>query len=453
MLASAFAEFPVGLYAMCAQWLGPDCFSASSRESFLSANATSPPHYAQDAASQPLPSLSSLASCAYLSLPTLEASELCMIILPVACYWVYSTFLFVLSLARITSVELHRIPTDQKMRPANRITVAHVLKKVAVQHVVQIIVAYVLAVGTRPDDMGERPVEAPLLFIAKVVAACVMLDTYQYWMHRWMHNNRWLYRHFHSVHHELTVLYAYGALYNHPLEGLLMDTIGSGLPTLILDMHPWTSTFFFSLATLKTVDDHCGYALPWDPLQRFFRNNAVYHDIHHWGKGRMYNFSQPFFTFWDVWMGTDYEIEMKRKAVAKAEATSAMIGSGPRAAVTAVPASGAIAAAAGPITPTRPTRKEAGSTSAINAHISSPGLEHRTRDSAQTVVGESPSTPPSPSLSSSGWSSDSALGSSCGDWDACSHSSGGEPDHVDDAKSVISKHAVLAEHKFAAMRI
>jgi sphinganine C4-monooxygenase len=61
---------------------------------------------------------------------------------------------------------------------------------------------------------------------------------------------------------------------------------------------------FFTCSTIKTVDDHCGYALPWDPLQHITKNNAAYHDIHHQSWGIKTNFSQPFFTIWDGWMGT-----------------------------------------------------------------------------------------------------------------------------------------------------
>ena len=61
---------------------------------------------------------------------------------------------------------------------------------------------------------------------------------------------------------------------------------------------------FFTFSTIKTVDDHCGYALPWDPLQHLTKNNAAYHDIHHQSWGIKTNFSQPFFTFWDAALGT-----------------------------------------------------------------------------------------------------------------------------------------------------
>lgn len=63
---------------------------------------------------------------------------------------------------------------------------------------------------------------------------------------------------------------------------------------------------FFTGSTIKTVDDHCGYALPWDPLQHITTNNAGYHDVHHQSWGVKTNFSQPFFTFWDRLLGTQW---------------------------------------------------------------------------------------------------------------------------------------------------
>lgn len=57
-----------------------------------------------------------------------------------------------------------------------------------------------------------------LPFFLQFIVATFILDTYQYWLHRFMHVNRFLFNHLHSWHHRLYCPYAIGALYNHPLE-------------------------------------------------------------------------------------------------------------------------------------------------------------------------------------------------------------------------------------------
>ena len=95
-----------------------------------------------------------------------------------------------------------------------------------------------------------------------------------------MHVNKFLYKQFHSWHHRLYVPYAFGSLYNHPVEGFLLDSLGAALAETLTGMSTRQATLLFIFSTLKTVDDHCGYNLPFDPLQ-LFGNNADYHDIHH----------------------------------------------------------------------------------------------------------------------------------------------------------------------------
>jgi sphinganine C4-monooxygenase len=75
---------------------------------------------------------------------------------------------------------------------------------------------------------------------------------------------------------------------------------------LLSGLTPRMGVLFFCLSTIKTVDDHCGYKLPYDPIQLISSNNAAYHDIHHQTWGIKTNFSQPFFTFWDRFLGTQY---------------------------------------------------------------------------------------------------------------------------------------------------
>ena len=150
-----------------------------------------------------------------------------------------------------------------------------------------------------------------------------------------MHQNAYLYRKIHSYHHRLFVPYAFGALYNHPLEGFLLDTCGAGLAEWIAHLSTREAMLLFAVSTLKTVDDHCGYKLPWDPLQFSSPNNADYHDIHHQVRlrpvscvspqssnvtlqhiGIKHNFSQPFFIHWDAILGTRMtrqDMERRRK--------------------------------------------------------------------------------------------------------------------------------------------
>ena len=119
--------------------------------------------------------------------------------------------------------------------------------------------------------------------------------------------------------------YAYGALYNHPLEGFLLDTLGASIAYKLAGMNTRQGMVFFTGSTFKTVDDHCGYALPWDPLQHITSNNAGYHDVHHQSWGIKTNFSQPFFTFWDrilgtVWTGGDVSARYERSRLAAQKA-------------------------------------------------------------------------------------------------------------------------------------
>jgi sphinganine C4-monooxygenase len=165
--------------------------------------------------------------------------------------------------------------------------------------------------------------------------AIFIVDTWQYFLHRAMHMNKWLYTTLHSHHHRLYVPYAFGALYNHPIEGFLLDTLGTGIAYMVTGMTIRQGMWFFTCSTIKTVDDHCGYAFPWDPLQHITSNNATYHDVHHQSWGIKTNFSQPFFTFWDrflgtAWTGGDVSARYERSRIAaqkKADADKCTIAS------------------------------------------------------------------------------------------------------------------------------
>lgn len=239
------------------------------------------------------------------------SDELLGAFLPIVVYWVYSGLY-----GLVGCLEEYRLHSRKEEDEKNLVSKSTVVKGVLLQQAVQAFVAIILFKVTENDieTTTVNNTSSPLVIIRQFVVAMFVLDSWQYFMHRYMHHNKFLYRHIHSQHHRLIVPYAFGALYNHPLEGLILDTIGGALSFLVSGMSPKTSIFFFSFATLKTVDDHCGLWIPGNLFHIFFRNNSAYHDIHHQLYGTKYNFSQPFFVTWDKILGTYMPYSLEKMA-------------------------------------------------------------------------------------------------------------------------------------------
>jgi sphinganine C4-monooxygenase len=181
---------------------------------------------------------------------------------------------------------------------------------------------------------------------------------------------------FHSRHHRLYVPYAYGALYNHPIEGFALDTLGAGLSYLLTGLTMRQSMWFFTGSTIKTVMDHGGYAFPYDPIHWIFPNNAAYHDIHHQSWGIKTNFSQPFFVYLDRLGGTMYKGDVAAKYERARITAQQKLDQETEIQATAVPVASASASALsknegavpqGASTP-RMSRKKAGSISLTTAN-------------------------------------------------------------------------------------
>ncbi|KAM3225081.1 hypothetical protein ACQJBY_058054 [Aegilops geniculata] len=245
-------------------------------------------------------------------MPIGVSDELLGTFVPIAVYWLYSG-LYV-ALDGVERLDAYRLHPRGEEAARNVVSRGAVVRGVLVQQAFQVVVALTLfaVIG---DESGIAPKQpSAVVIVLQFIIAMFVMDTWQYFMHRYMHINKFLYKHIHSKHHTLVVPYSFGALYNHPLEGLILDTIGGALSFLLSGMTPRTSIFFFSFATIKTVDDHCGLWLPGNILHVLFNNNTAYHDIHHQLYGNKYNFSQPFFVLWDKILGTymPYSLENRK---------------------------------------------------------------------------------------------------------------------------------------------
>ncbi|KAJ3755097.1 fatty acid hydroxylase superfamily-domain-containing protein, partial [Lentinula raphanica] len=253
---------------------------------------------------------------------------------PVLAYWSLSLFFHYLDSSEWKWLQKYRLHESAEVQAKNLVTRTQVVWAVIFQQVIQTalgiywlsddghgdhvlgqhrLARYIAPILAQLVDRHQEARLLPQVTYAvywwviptlQLLFAMFVIDTWQYFLHRAMHVNKWLYRQFHSWHHRLYVPYAYGALYNHPVEGFLLDTLGAMIAETVTFMNSRQALLLFVISTLKTVDDHCGYKLPFDPLQMITSNNADYHDIHHQVIGIKSNFSQPFFIHWDSILGT-----------------------------------------------------------------------------------------------------------------------------------------------------
>ncbi|WFD45161.1 sphingolipid C4-monooxygenase [Malassezia psittaci] len=283
------------------------------------------------------------------------------LILPLLVYWTTSLAYHALDTWQPRWSERYRMHAPEQLSKRNRVKMSRVLQMVVLQHIMQTILGYLVLDDTphlgpyRTDVYPEVAVmqiasclrqfftwisgadlsrTADIFTVRGSIAlywwgipwvqfwgACLIMDAWQYMLHRLMHEVRFLYRHLHSHHHRLYVPYAFGALYNHPIEGLLLDTAGAAIAQWCSLLNLRQTMVFFTLSTYKTVSDHCGYAFPWyyHPFHLLFPNNAEYHDVHHQSQGLRYNYSQPFFVHFDTLLGTRMDPEQFHKILDRAK--------------------------------------------------------------------------------------------------------------------------------------
>ncbi|GAA5931438.1 sphingosine hydroxylase [Sporobolomyces koalae] len=275
------------------------------------------------------------------------------VLAPVAIYWGFSLLFCFLDSLQWDMFERHRIHEPEEVTSKNRVTVREVVVAVIFQQVLQTLLGIFALEDEQPatDHVAElnmwggrlaklvmtaagsklgddllarygRPVSSWIYWwgfpTLQLAWAAFILDGWQYMMHRSAHQVTYLYRTIHSWHHRLYVPYAFGALYNHPIEGFVLDTCGTFMAHMIAGLTLRQDILFFGISTAKTVDDHCGFAFPWDPFQHLFGNNADYHDIHHQVAGLKKNYSQPWFISWDIFFGTrmtreEFQIKLARR--------------------------------------------------------------------------------------------------------------------------------------------
>lgn len=153
-------------------------------------------------------------------------------------------------------------------------------------------------------DLSDRSwvVNAAGFFVMLVVA-----DTWFYWLHRWLHTNRWAYRKIHLIHHGSRDVTPLAGQRFHPVELFLIPLPNTILPMVFLLNESWYAVgFVFSLA--NNIYAHGGYELLptfWEriPVLRY-KTTSLHHNMHH---ERVRGNYALYFTWWDRWMRTEFD--------------------------------------------------------------------------------------------------------------------------------------------------
>ncbi|WP_290838540.1 sterol desaturase family protein [Flavobacterium sp.] len=152
------------------------------------------------------------------------------------------------------------------------------------------------------EDISEFGI---VYFLASVLVAIFVHDTYFYWTHRLMHNPK-LFRIFHLVHHKSTNPSPWTAYSFHPLEAIVEGGVIVVI-VFLFPIHRYAIGLFMLFMLTFNIYGHLGYELfpRWLVRSRVGRwlNTSTNHNMHH----KLFNGNYGlYFRFWDILMGTTH---------------------------------------------------------------------------------------------------------------------------------------------------
>jgi len=148
----------------------------------------------------------------------------------------------------------------------------------------------------------EVPIWIQLLFFL------VTHDLYIYWMHRWQHKNKYLWR-IHEAHHSPKKVDWLSGSRSHALEILINQTI-EFLPIVLLGSPPEVIAYKGVLSAVWGMYIHSNLNVRTGKLQRIINGPEMHRWHHSTGKGRNRNFATKL-AIWDWIFGTAFLPETK----------------------------------------------------------------------------------------------------------------------------------------------
>jgi sterol desaturase/sphingolipid hydroxylase (fatty acid hydroxylase superfamily) len=150
---------------------------------------------------------------------------------------------------------------------------------------------------SRLNLFADVPIWLQLVFFV------ITHDIYIYWMHRWQHKNKYLWR-IHEAHHSPKKVDWLSGSRSHALEILMNQTI-EFLPIVLLGAPVEVLAYKATISAVWGMYIHANLNVHTGNLQKII-NGPEMHRLHHTtGKGRNRNFATKF-AIWDWLLGTAY---------------------------------------------------------------------------------------------------------------------------------------------------
>lgn len=128
-------------------------------------------------------------------------------------------------------------------------------------------------------------------------------DLYIYWMHRWQHKNKWLWR-IHEAHHSPEKVDWLSGSRSHAIEILINQTV-EFLPIVLLGSPPEVVAYKGVISALWGMYIHSNLNVHTGKLQKIINGPEMHRWHHTTGKGRNRNFATKF-AIWDWIFETAY---------------------------------------------------------------------------------------------------------------------------------------------------
>ncbi len=142
----------------------------------------------------------------------------------------------------------------------------------------------------------------------QLVFFTVTHDIYIYFMHRWQHHNKWLWR-IHEAHHSNKSIDWLAGSRSHALEILINQTV-EFLPIVLLGSPPEVIAYKGIISAVWGMYIHSNINVKTGWLQKIINGPEMHRWHHSTGKGRNRNFATKF-AIWDWLFGTAFLPENK----------------------------------------------------------------------------------------------------------------------------------------------